>query len=381
MNFERSEFTTRAARLQAALAETDLDALLVTNEANFNYLTGFVVAHSWVSFTRNLLAILPRQGSPVLLVPASLATEARRESWIERVEAHAVTGAAPIEQLVGLLRELGLDRGRIGAELGYEQRLNLSYVDFERLQAALPAARFVDAAPALWRVRAVKSAAEVACLRRACAILDAVYEQLFAEVRVGQTERRIAQRAKELMLAQGADRPGWVMLTSGRGEYHRTLGTPRDRAVQAGEMLWLDLSAIVNGYGSDFCRAGIFGGPSVEQAELQAKVYQATLAGVAAIRPGSPAAAVADACNAELARLGLTPYRVGRLGHGLGLNSTEPPDVSAEDQTLLEPGMVITVEPTIIRDDGIFEVEEDVAVTTAGYELLSHSGPELCRLG
>ncbi len=145
-------------------------------------------------------------------------------------------------------------------------------------------------------------------------------------------------------------------------------------------MLWLDLSAIVNGYGSDFCRAGIFGGATAEQEELQSKVYEATLAGVAVIRPGIPASAVAEACNAALVRLGLSPLNVGRLGHGLGLLSTEPPDVSLADNTILEPGLVITVEPTVIRDDGIFEVEENVAVTDDGYDLLSHSPPHLRSL-
>lgn len=276
MNFERSEFERRHARLQAALARHDLDALLVTHEANFNYFTGFVVQHSWVSFTRNLIALFPRGEAPVLVVPTSLAEEAPHESWIERVEAHGVTGAAPVDLVARLCRALGLERARIGAELGYEQRLNLSYVDFQRLRAALPSASFVDAAPAIWSVRTIKSPAEIACLRRAAHVVDATFERVFAEARPGLTEREVARLAARAMLDHGADRPGWVMLTSGRGQYHRTLGAPRDRVLQPGEMLWLDLSAIVNGYGSDFCRAGVFGGPSAEQQDLQEKVIGAT---------------------------------------------------------------------------------------------------------
>jgi Xaa-Pro aminopeptidase len=380
MNFGHSEFDHRYGRLRAALEIAGLDALLVTHEANFNYFTGFVVQQPWVSYSRNLVAILPRDGPPALLVSRSLADEARRETWIERVEGHDALGEAPVELIARVCRDLGLTRARLGAELGYEQRLNLSYRDVERLQAAMPDATLVDASPAIWQVRMVKSDAEIACLRRACAITDAAFAGIFAEVRPGMTEREIARRVGELMLRGGADRPGWVMLTSGRGEYHRTLGTPRDRAVQPGDMLWLDLAAIVNGYWSDFCRAGVFGGPSADQEALQAKVIEATRAGVAAIRPGVPASAVAEACNAELARLGLSPHRVGRLGHGLGLLSTEPPNVAVEDATILEPGMVLTVEPTIVRDDGIFEAELDVAVRADGYEILSQAPMELRRL-
>jgi Xaa-Pro aminopeptidase len=377
MNFERDEFEQRYARLQRALEQDNLDALLVTHEANFNYFTGFVVQQSWVSFSRNLIAIIPREGAPVLLVPASLASEARTTGWIERVEPHDVVGAAPVERLAEVCCNLGLDRARIGAELGYEQRLNLSYRDVEQLRSLLPSAQLIDAAPAIWRVRMRKSEAEIECLRRACAIVDATYEQLFAEVRAGMTEREIARRVGVLMLENGADRVGWIMMTSGQGQYHRTLGTPRDRAVQQGEMLWLDLSAIYHGYASDFCRAGMFGGPTAEQAALQEKVYAATMAGVRAVRPGALARDIAAACNAELSRQGLEPLNVGRLGHALGLLSTEPPDVSVQDETVLEPGMVLTIEPTVIRDDGIFEVEQNVVVTETGREILSKSPPSL----
>ena len=91
--------------------------------------------------------------------------------------------------------------------------------------------------------------------------------------------------------------------------------------------------------------------------------------------------AMAAAVNAELASAGLTVHSVGRIGHALGLLSTEPPDVSPTDQTILESGMVLTIEPTVIRDDGIYEVEQDVVVTETGCEILSKSPPHLRVLG
>ena len=82
---------------------------------------------------------------------------------------------------------------------------------------------------------------------------------------------------------------------------------------------------------------------------------------------------VVEAVSSVLVAAGLRPLDSGRIGHGLGLQSTEPPDVSLSDQTNLQPGMVITVEPAIIRDDGIFQVEQNIAVTDQGYDLLTHS--------
>src|SRR5262249_25222691 len=162
-----------------------------------------------------------------------------------------------------------------------------------------------------------------------------------------------------LMLDEGADRPGWIMMTSGRGDYHRTFGTPRERVPVRGDMIWIDLAAVVGGYWSDFARAGVLGGPSADQATTQAAVGAAGDAGTAAVAPGVPVAEVAAAAIRALERSGHPLAAPGRVGHGLGLLSTEPPDVSLDDPTVLQPGMVITLEPTIVREDGIFQAELD----------------------
>jgi Xaa-Pro aminopeptidase len=380
MNFPRDEFSRRYERLRDELNRIDADALLVTHEANFNYFTGFIAAHPWVSYSRNLIAVLPRDGDPALIVPAFLRGEARSQSWIERVYPATEVGEAPVSTLTAALREMGLENARIGAELGYEQRMGISYRDFERLQRELPRTRFVDAAEAIWRLRMRKSAAEIDCLREACRITDAALETLFADIRPEMTERDVARRLGSLLLEAGADRIGWIMMTSGRGQYHRTFGVPRDRVPERGDMLWLDVSAIVNGYGADYDRAGIIGGPTRDQEALQEAVHRATLAGVGVIAPGVPVRAVAEAVNVALVEAGLQPLDSGRIGHALGLQSTEPPDVSLTDPTILEPGMVITVEPAIVRDDGIFQIEQNVVVTDSGYEILSHSPHHLRAL-
>jgi Xaa-Pro aminopeptidase len=363
--------------LREELIRIDADALLVTSEANFNYFTGFVVVHPWVSFSRNLIAILPREAPPALVVPAFLADEARSQSWIDRIYSTTDVGQAPISTLVTAFQDLGLRDVCIGAELGYEQRLGISVLDFRRLQEALPGTRFVDAAPAVWPLRMRKSPGEVDCLRDACRVTDAALGQLFGELRPEMTERDIARRLGQHLLAEGADRVDWIMMTSGRGQYHRTFGQPRDRRPEPGDMIWMDISAVVNGYRADFDRAAVVGGPTSEQEKLQEFVQEATMAGVGAIKPGIPVAAIVEAVSNSLQHAGLQPLDSGRIGHGLGLQSTEPPDISLADSTILEPGMVITVEPAIIRDHGIYQVEQNVAVTDSGSEILTRTSHEL----
>jgi Xaa-Pro aminopeptidase len=377
VNFPRAEFSQRYERLRAELQRIDTDALLVTSEANFNYFTGFVAAHPWVSFSRNLIAILPRDAPPALVVPAFLADEARSQSWIETVYATTDVGQAPIATLTTAFQDLGLRNASIGAELGYEQRLGISLLDFRMLEKGLPEARFVDAAPAIWALRMRKSPAEVECLRDACRVTDAALGRLFSELRSEMTERDIARRLGQLLLAEGADRIDWIMMTSGRGHYHRTFGAPRNRRLEPGDMIWMDISAVVNGYRADYDRAAVVGGPTGEQANLQELVQAATMAGVDAITPGTSVASIVEAVNTSLLYAGLHPLDSGRIGHGLGLQSTEPPDISLADPTILEPGMVITVEPAIIRDHGIYQIEQNVVVTDSGRELLTRTSHEL----
>jgi Xaa-Pro dipeptidase len=377
VNFPRAEFDRRYERLREALLRIDADALLVTSEANFNYFTGFVAVHPWVSFSRNMVAILPREAPPALVVPAFLADEARSQSWIDRIYSTTAVGQAPISTLAMAFQDLGLGTGSIGAELGYEQRLGMSVLDFRLLQEALPDARFVDAASAIWSLRMRKSPAEVDCLREACRITDAALGQLFAELQVEMTERDIARRLGQLLLDEGADRIDWIMMTSGRGQYHRTFGQPRDRCPEPGDMIWMDISAVVNGYRADFDRAAVVGGPTPEQEKLQELVQEATMAGVSAIRPGASVASIVEAVDKSLLRAGLQPLDSGRIGHGLGLQSTEPPDISLTDPTILETGMVITVEPAIIREHGIYQIEQNVAVTASGSDLLTRTSHEL----
>ena len=88
-------------------------------------------------------------------------------------------------------------------------------------------------------------------------------------------------------------------------------------------------------------------------------------------------ASIVEAVDNSLLHAGLQPLDSGRIGHGLGLQSTEPPDISLTDPTSLEPGMVITVEPAIIRDHGIYQIEQNVVVNDSGSEILSHTSYEL----
>lgn len=369
----------RIAATRAALVEYGFDALLITTGTNLVFLSGYPFVE--MTLARPFFLVVPRLGSPVLIVHAGREAEARRYSWIRDVRAYRQLSIAPLAELRSAFRDLGIEHGRVGVELGYEQRLGIPVLELERIQAEFARARFADAAALLWRLRMVKSPEDIAAIREACRITAAAYELTFERSHEGETDRVVAERMAAAMGDAGGERP-WVLVTSGEGNYELATGVPSGRALERGDMAWFDSGCSVAGFWSDFSRAGIVGGPSPEQSEAQSLIWDATMTGVRLIAPGVPVAEIAGACNERLHAVGLpilayTSDLAARIGHGIGYDITEPPHVSEADPTILEAGMVVSVEPGFAAPYGLFHVEQNVLVTHDGNEVLSASPWEL----
>lgn len=377
---ERDQYETRFMRAQEAMETAGLDAVLLTADANTAYFSGYRHFAPWTTFTRPLLLLLPRSGAPIALVHGFLEPEFRRISWIGDVRGYVNLFEGPVHLAGEALRERGLHRGRIGAELGYEQRLGMTHEDFARLRAAVPDAAFVDGADVFWRLRMIKSPAEIERLRRSCAIVTAAFDRAFATAREGVSQQEVGRAIRRSMVEQDAD-VGFILMTSGPQHYGHLSSPPGDQVLERGDLFWIDMGAVYDGYWSDFCRAGVVGAPSARQRRLQEAIYRATSRGVEAARPGAPVTEIVRAVNRELERRGCSPSGLGgRIGHGIGLMSTEPPHVALYDKTVLEAGMVITVEPILLEDCGVFQIEMDVVVTEDGPEILSMAPWELRAL-
>jgi Xaa-Pro aminopeptidase len=192
------------------------------------------------------------------------------------------------------------------------------------------------------------------------------------------TEREVGGTFATALTAEGAHGTWHDVLT---GDYGRPNGTARTRRLQPAEMVWVDMGAAWGGYWSDFSRAGVLGGPTPEQAEMQRKVVEATMVGVEAIRPGTTLRQVAEAIDAAMAARSLVSNRrPARHGHGLGLAVTEPPHLAPFDETAIVPGMVLTVEPGMWTEDGMYHCEENVVVRPDGVDLLSDCPRDLVAI-
>jgi Xaa-Pro aminopeptidase len=374
--FPRSEYEARARVLTAELDRRGLDALLLTWHTNLAYYTGYRPVAATSMLTRPSAALLSRAADPVLWVHTFLEADARASAWFHGVRTYGRLDGLPADEVAAEVRAQGLRR--IGVELGVEQRLGMPASDFAAIRERLSRVEWADAGPLMWAQRARKSAAELDCLRRAAHATARAYEAVLPTLAAGMTEREVGRLLQRAMLDAGADQIGFVMITSGRGNYARISGLPTDRRLGRGDMVWTDMGARVNGYWADFSRAAVIGAPTDEQQRMQELVIAATARGVERAGPGVAVGEIVRACEDEMRRRGeKITFAAGRVGHGLGLNLTEWPHVAMYDNTVLEPGMAITVEPGIVEPYGTFHVEDNLIITEMGAEVISTARREL----
>jgi Xaa-Pro aminopeptidase len=247
----------------------------------------------------------------------------------------------------------------------------MTVADVDALRGGLPEVE--DVSPVVWQLRMIKSEPELERIRAACRITDEVYREDLPRLRRGMTERDMGARLEHDMLERGAH-GAWSWVVTGRGQYHRVDGVVRDRAVEEGELVFVDMGANVGGYWADFSRSAVVGRASPEQRHLQEQIADVTAIGVAELRSGRTTGEAAQVIEQAMAERGLTfSSRAGRYGHGLGLWTTEPPDIWPTDKTQMSEGMVLTVEPATWTRDGMFHCEQNVAITKHGNELLSRT--------
>lgn len=377
--FELSEFETRTSRVQEMMHERHLDAIFLTTEPNIRYFSGFFTQF-WESPTRPWFLIVPAAGKPIAVIP-EIGASGMAGTWIDDIRTWASPN--PDDDGISLLADLlnGLPRryGRIGATLGIESFLRMPFNNFIELSSMLSGKAFVDIAADIYRIRSVKSEAEVEKIRKACDITHQGFVNIPNHARVGQTERDICKKMRIDMLEAGADMIKYLISGSGPDGYDSIIMGPTDRRLSKGDVLIIDVGAVYDGYFSDFDRNFAFGRPSDATLKAYKAVYQATDAGFEAARPGATTTDVYTAMWSVMEAAGALGNNVGRLGHGLGIQLTEWPSNTAFDHTPLVPGMVLTLEPGMMYAPGKSMVhEENIVIAESGAQYLSvRCSPEL----
>lgn len=366
--FDRDECSTRVDHLRTQLRAEGAAGAVLSSEPNVVYFIGIRFDPLWASATRSLVAVVPANGPVHLILPAFVAEEAS-SMWPDAVvKPYQVPPESVIPEILEVLG--GLGGGAIAFEMGPESRIGFTVHEWQAITAGC-GAHLIDVQRLVWSLRMRKSPTEIEALRVAAHACAAGFEEGYAGPLEGRAEEDIARGIVGAAIRGGAERVGWIGLTSGPGSYHRFVSAPRARIVEKGDLVWADVGAISGGYWTDYCRAAVVGPISDVRRDLQAAVVDATTLGISMARPGMPVAEIAAAVRARCAELGVPLIGYGRLGHGIGLSATEPPSLAEWDATTLEAGMVITVEPAVEHESGLYCTEQVVAVTNDGPDLLS----------
>lgn len=373
--FPAAEYRARIAALQREMARHDLDALLLTTPADVFYTTGFLTRF-WESPARPWFVVVPAWGDPVAVIP-SIGTELMGRCWISDIRTW--NAPDPVDDGVSLLAETltGLvpASGRIGIPMGLESHLRMPVADFLRLQEMIAPRQIVDGTAAVYRVREIKSEAEITKIRATCAVADAVFDRVPEFAHEGVPLARVFRDFQVELLQQGADWVSYVAGGAGPGGYGDVISPADERPLQDGDVLMLDTGAVREGYFCDFDRNYAIGRAADDVRRAHASLYAATDSALAELRPGMLARDLHRILAEALAQQGAVTCG-GRLGHGLGLTLTEWPSVTPLDTTELREGMVLTLEPGVEISPGrILVHEENIVLRADGPELLSCRAP------
>ncbi|WPB95826.1 M24 family metallopeptidase [Streptomyces malaysiensis] len=376
--FPAAEFEQRATRAQRAMREHGLDALLVTAPQQVRYFTGFDTQF-WESPTRPWYVVVPAAGAPVAVIP-EIGEPGMRATWVTDVRTWPAPnpGDDGISLLAGTLRELAGAGGTVGAELGPELQLRMPAKQLPQI-AEQAGVTIADGTAVIRYCRHVKSELEIDKIRHICQIASDSFAVVPDLIQAGDTERAVVQKMRADLIRRGADSSPYLIGVSGPGGYDNIVMGPTDRVLGTGDLFIIDTGTVFDGYFCDFDRNWAIGTAGDEARRAYEAVWHATEAGIAAARPGVRVCDLWQVMADELAKADSVGNNVGRLGHGLGLQLTEPPSNHPQDETVLEVGTVLSIEPGMEFAPGRMMVhEENIVIREGGAELLTtRATPEL----
>jgi Xaa-Pro aminopeptidase len=379
----------RLGRAQAALAESDLGALLLFDPNNIRYVTSTHIGE-WARDKNARFALLPRSGPPLLWDFGSAARHHQLYApWLPpenfRGGVSPMRGAMPDEtgvpdalasQITHELRERGLEGEPVGIDM-------TDMVALEALRRA--GVVTTDGSQVMLAARAIKTDEEVALLDHAAAIVDAVYERIYEILRPGITEREVVADAQRLLFELGSEQVEAINAVSG----DRCIPHPHvfsDRLLRPGDQAFFDVIHSFMGYRTCYYRTFSVGGASQAQVDAYKQCREWLDDAIGLVRPG--------ATTAEIAAVWPTAESMGfpneescfglQFGHGLGVGLYESPMISRlhslDHPVEIEEGMVFALETYCPASDGVSaaRIEEEVLVTAEGSRILTRfPGDEL----
>ncbi len=361
---ESVNYRGRQSQLEEALAGAKLDALLITHLPNIRYLCGF---------TGSAGALVVGREFRAFFTDGRYTEQARTEVEGARVLI-AAKGALPAAAM--LLRRRKVRVLGIEAEHMTVQALASLRGDIGKSMRVRPASGMVE------RLRVVKDAEELARIGAAVLLGAKLFDEVALQaIRPGVTEAEVAAQLEYVARRSGAEGMSFETIVASGRRSALPHGRASASAILANGFVILDFGVILAGYCSDMTRTVYVGRPTGQVRRMYEAVLQAQQAATAAVRPGIPAGQVDEAARRVLRRAGLGRFFTHSTGHGVGLEIHEAPRLGRGQTELLQPGMVITIEPGIyVPGSGGVRIEDMVVVTEGGCEVLTPATKRLVAL-
>lgn len=371
---QRAPTADKLARLDQIVERRNLDGAVVCSYQNVTYFAGTYLMTQISLPDRLAFLVLPKGAAPTLIVCGIETRQVRTQTDIEDVRDYVEFVDNPTEVLARVLRERGL-WGSIGVDA---RRLPMASGDI--LKDSIRGIELVAIDDDVELAQAIKDRWEIDTLEEAARATLAAAEETAAELRAGATERDFSTTVF-LKLMQKGGAPLFLVFASAE----RTMQAhpeSTDLPLEPGQLWRIDFGArfreVIN---SDLARTGVVGEPSAEQ-QATLKALRATQdAGFNAIEPGRPAKDLFNAVKDEFRRQGL-PFGMPHIGHGMGIGVHEFPMLEPGNDTRLQAGMVLNIEPMVVMESRseAYHTEDLAEVTVSGPRLLTPPQEELLRI-
>lgn len=390
-DFPETEYLLRLDRARKLMAEAGLDALVITSSEVGKWFTSAASPHEWHDRcpARSAWFVLTGDDDYLCMTPTTAGEHmhtTRRATWVTNIWPIVERTEWPraelwdVRQMPQIFARMGLTRGRLGFELGDCMTMGLSYNDFTLLKTLMHEARLVDASPVIRTLMSVHTPIEIDRIRKACQAGVWIHDCVPQVLRPGMTERELLvalhehfHEAHDGAYSYRAD-GGWDVRNRAAGDSNLFHNVVTDRPFREGDYVARATSGVsYRGYNGDVDRGWQLGAPSPDVERHYQITWECNQAMAEAIKPGHRCSDIYEA-GVEIERKHGLPERLtGRIGHGL--RNSGGLSVHPANHTVLEPNMVISVEPMIATEDGWFALEDQYLVTATGAEILHTPAP------
>jgi len=390
-NIPKEEYQQRIKKSKELLEKFKMDALVVYDPENVRYYTGFNKVGMGVERRWRMGFIILKDRDPIFIVPYVMEKASVHQIWVDDIRGwagpHHLNYTQDHEKLCAdILRE---SRAKIvGTELGHTMNTFLSFKEFELIKKDAPNVQFVDGEDLIWDQRMIKSKFEQDIIRELQKKLVRALNNSRKVLREGITEKEYEQAINLEFVKEGLFE-GAVssrMLMSGPNRYDVVIMGATDTKLMKGDTLWIDGGPRYKNYWSDIQRNICIGKPTEKIQRYWDAALSGQLEALTAVKPGNKASDIWDAGQRGVKKIGAFEPPSTRCGHGMGINSHEPPILHSADilkrlgeiNRELQAGMYITVEVGVKDPDGevtLMWPEDNLLINETGYENLTKDLP------